>query len=172
VVALADPIEEGPRIDGVGKAVPIIQFGFRAPTGRDWTEASGALLEDVTGKPDPALIGGVSLERTLDRWPWSVGSTVEVGVGSAVAPAATTYATLGRTLGPKWTVMGSLSHRIGVASMASAATWETRAAARLVTGQPLAWRAFVGADAALPVPGLGGGSLRTVAATAGLLLVR
>ena len=76
-------------------------MGARLPTGRDWSESSTLLLEDVTGVEQPALIVGIAVERTVDKWPWSVGSTAEVGVGNGVQPSIITSGSVGRYITPR-----------------------------------------------------------------------
>lgn len=149
-----DPFVERPKEDG-GGPLPWFVAGLRAPTGRDWTEARQPLDADVTGLAGPGLLLGATLGRTLDRTPWTVGLDAEIGLGGEHPQTTLTASgSVGRTLGARWTVLGSARHAI-TASGDDGMAARTAAGARLVLGRPVRWRAWAGAEADLPVPGLG-----------------
>ena len=168
--ALWDPLEERLR----GAPVPVATVGLRVPTGRDWTASSATLHEDVTGLEQTAISAGFSLERTLDRWPWSVGSTAEIGVGQVgVQPQILSQGSLGRYLGSRWTLSATLDHRIGWASIGghSHASAQTRVGGLVVHGAPGRWRGWMGARGGLPLRGAGVSATRTASVFTGVAIV-
>ncbi len=171
LTALWDPREEMPSASG-GASVPIVTAGLRLPTGRDWTESNTSLHEDVTGLEQPAVIAGAALERTLDRWPWSIGSTAEVGFGSpGVQPVVQTVGSLGRYLGSRWTVSSALVHQIGWASIGNRAAMQTSAGLSVIHGAPGRWRGWLGVQAGIPISGLGMSSARRSVVSTGFAVV-
>lgn len=175
VVALWDPLEERPRgSETPALPVPLLTAGLRVPTGRAWTESDAPMGEDITGLEQPAVLVGASIERTLDRWPWSLGTTAEVGVVPGVQPTVQTIGTLGRTLGAKWTVVGSGRHTLSWASLEPGvrAVHSAHVGGRIVHGRPVRWRVFTGAETSLPVDHLGAGAALQTTVTAGALMVR
>ena len=171
--ATLDPLEEGSVENGLGVPVPVFTMGTRVPTGRDWTESSATLHEDVTGVEQPAVIGGAALERTIGKWPWRVGSTAEVGVGPTLQPVVVTGAGLGRYLGARWTLGGTLSHQIGWAAVdgSSHAAAQTNAGASMIHGAPGRWRGWVSALTSIPVAGVGRSSARKSSLSTGFAVV-
>jgi len=172
--ALWDPFEERAVADRLPAPVPLFILGTRLPTGRDWTHSSSVLHEDVTGLEQSAVVVGGQLERTLDKWPWSVGATTELGLGSlGLQPLVRTNGSLGRYLGHRWTVIGTLGHQIGWATLeagghASAQTWS---GVQVVHGSPGRWRAWVGGKAGLPIRGAGVSATRTASVSTGLAVI-
>lgn len=144
---------------------PVLSAGIRVPTGRSWREAHGHLLEDVTGQPGAAALAGAAWERTLGSVPWSVGLGAELGED----PVVTAGVGVGRYLGSRWTVLATLRH---TQTWAGAPAARTTAGARLIAGRRLAWRAWLGFEADLPVPLLGWSSMRSIAASGGVAAVR
>lgn len=179
VLGTWDPLNEWAR--GGEQAplpVPILTGGLRLPTGTSWQEADGALLEDVTGLPGPAAVLGVSIERTLDRTPWSLGVESELGTvahddGRHLHPGFYGWLNVGRYLGTRWSVSGTLAHQESFAvGEPGSRTARTSLGARVTTARPLKWRAWAGGDADLPIPGLGRANLQRVQLGLGLALVR
>ncbi len=173
VSAMWDPAEERPRIDGVdwkARPVPIVTFGARLPTGRAWDKADGALMEDVTGRGEVALSVGLRVERTLDKTPWSLGITGELGQGrGATLGRVDALATVGQYFGTRWSVLGTLRHQSTWMSGHSA---RTAFGGRVVYGVPRAWRAYAGVEADVPVAGLGRSMMRVVTPGVGVVGVR
>lgn len=171
-----DPLEEKPRLASLkATPVPIATLGVRVPTGRDWTRSERALGEDVTGLQPAAVLAGIAVERTLDRWPWSAGIATEVGVApDSVQPAFVASASLGRTLTPRWTLTGTARHELAWATLEAntPAIRDTTAGAQLVHGRPLGWRAWVGAESAVPIPQFGASASRVASVFTGAALVR
>jgi len=170
VTVILDPIEERAAV-----GAPVLRLGARLPTGRSWEESDAPLQSDVTGLVGPAVTGGLSMNRTMGRVPWSLGVSGELPVGVEGVPALVAAAgSVGRYLGTDWTVTASLRHE------RTAAVWEeqsyraarTTAGARVIRGQRLAWRVWAGAGVDLPVSGLGLESPAQAAATGGVVLVR
>ncbi len=159
-----DPREERP----LGwTPVPVLSAGVRLPTGRSWTDAESALQADVTGLPGSSLTGGLVLERTLGRIPWGLGLSGELPLQEEVPRSVVGAASVGHYLGTHWTVTGGLSHQ-----RTSAQTAATSISARLIRGQVLRWRAWLGGEVHLPVAGLGQGELRQARIVAGAAIVR
>ncbi len=157
------------------RPVPFFTFGVRAPTGRDWTASESPLLADVTGLGQAAVNVGASWERTVDTWPWSVGSTAELGYGPAGLGAVWgANAMLGRTLGPGWSVAGSARYAVAWAdlSRADAYTARTTLGARLIHGKWRSWRTWVGVEGDPAIAGLGHSMERRVSASWGAVVVR
>lgn len=159
-----DPINESPA---GWLPVPVLTLGARLPTGVDWTESETDLQTDVTGLVGPAIIGVATAERTMGRTPWSVGADVEAST-SLTAVGAT--ASLGRYIGTRWSLGGSLRYSATFAD--GAAATRTNAGLRLTRGQPLRWRGWVGVDADVPVDGLGQSTARQAHASMGIALIR
>ncbi len=169
--ALWDPTEEKMVAEGWGPPVPILTFGLRLPTGRDWTESSGILHEDVTGLEQPGLVTGAAIERTLGKWPWSVGTTAEIGVGSTVQPVVATSGSFGRYLGSRWTVAGTLSHQIGWASLGVHASAQTNTGISVIHGSPGRWRGWISAMTGIPHRVAGVSATRKTSLTTGFAVV-
>lgn len=175
VTATWDPIEERPALPGdLEPPVPVFTAGVRVPSGRSWRDATGALFEDVTGLAGPALLAGASLERITDRTPWAVGVNTELGLDEGeLVPVLGAFGSVGRYFGTRWSVLGSLRHVQTFAGADPAGrTSRTTAGLRLTHGRMLAWRAWAGAEADLPVPHLGRSAMRRVSVGAGFALVR
>jgi hypothetical protein len=173
LTALWRPVQEGgPDAGLIGGASPVLSVGVRAPTGRDWKASQDPLFADVTGLSGSAAVVGLSLERTLGRTPWQAGLSAELG--TARSHALTGSVGAGRYLGTRWTVLGALSHTSTWSEAGGRVAHAARstASARLVQGRSRRWRAWVGARADLPVPGLGRDGLRQHAIDAGLAVVR
>ena len=170
-----DPFVELPT-GGPGRAlpVPILTAGVRLPTGRTWEQADGALLEDVTGLPGPGLLLGLSMERTLDKTPWSLGVDSELARDhDHLHPTLTFNGSLGRYLGTRWSVVAVGRHQRSYAlDGTGGSASRTVLGAKLALGKPLKWRTWLGAEGDLPIPELGHGNLRQVSASAGFALVR
>lgn len=170
-----DPFVEIPHA-GVGPAtpVPILSAGLRLPTGRTWEQATGTLLEDVTGRPGPGLLLGLSMERSLDRSPWSLGVDSELALDHAqVHPMLSFHGSLGRYLGSRWSVVGIGRHeRSWAMDGTGGSASRTVLGAKLALGKALSWRAWLGAEGDLPLPELGHGNLRQLSASMGAALVR
>lgn len=180
VTALWDPFEEKPALaEGPALPMPLFSLGFRAPTGRSWDRSESPLGEDITGLPGPAVLAGVSLERTLDRMPWSVEVDTEVGrEGLAgdrhLQPALTAAGSLGRYIGTHWSLAGTLVHQRSwtLDPENPGQTSKTTAGLKVATGRPMAWRAWAGVDGDLPVSKLGSSNMRMVRAGLGMAIVR
>lgn len=167
-----DPFEELYK----GPPTPTFTAAVRVPSGRDWTEADGALAEDVTGLPNPAGTLGVALERSIGQVPWVVGVDGSLGASStgALQPAVTVSGSVGRYLGTSWSVMGTASWTASWAAMDGSAGMVSRprVGARVVYGQRLAFRAWAGTDWDLGVPWLGRSATQVASASLGVALVR
>jgi hypothetical protein len=167
VIGLVEPIEESA---GDHRPVPVLSVGLRAPTGRDWSEARGPLLADVTGLPGGAVLSEVFLERTLGKTPWAGGIDVVVPFGAEEQPVtAGAWASAGRYVGNEWSLNATVRHQRGFAERAAA---KTTLGARVVRGERLLWRAWGGFSVDLPVPMLGEDSPAAASVTAGLAIVR
>lgn len=171
--ALWDPFTETPRGgDGAALPVPVLTAGVRAPTGRSWEEASDPLMADVTGLAGPAVILGAQLERTLDRTPWSIGVFEELGTtDQGLHPTTRVLGTLGRTLGSRWSVVGTAQHLRTGDGQGEAAS-RTSAGLRATVGRRMAWRAWAGLDQDLPLAGLGRDNPLLTRAGVGAMVVR
>lgn len=169
LLATFNPMEERPREGRAGIPVPVLSVGARLPTGRSWLESEDPMMADVTGLPDPALLLGLWVERTLDRLPWSLG--LDATLGTAAAPRVLgTSLMAGTYLGSRWTLLGTARHERSLGG--EAPTRRNRVGARMVHGKTLAWRAWADVGADLPLPGLGLDQGRSLSAGAGLLLLR
>lgn len=167
-----DPMEE----KAMGPPTPVFTAAVRMPTGRDWTEAEGALMEDVTGLPNPAATLGVALERSIGQVPWMVGVDGVLGVTRThdIQPGVTVSGSVGRYLGTSWSLLGSASWSANWAATDGSADMvaRPRVGARVVYGQRLRYRAWLGTDWDLPVPGLGRSATQVASASVGVALVR
>lgn len=170
-----DPaIEVGRAGDKPVLPVPVFTLGVRLPTGRGYADASGTLLEDVTGVGRPALLLGAQLERTVDRWPWAIGLYTDLGLGTdSVQPVVNANASLGRYITQRWSVMASIR---ATAAWADASRVDTASArtvlgARVVYGKVQAWRAYAGVEADLAAPFLGRSSNTYVSFGVGVVWV-
>jgi len=166
-----------PLMEQSGRAawppVPLFDLGIRAPTGRDWTEASGTLGEDVTGREEVGLQAGALVERAMGDWPWMLGVRSEVGVGAEYVPLTlTAYGSLGTYIGTRWTLAGVWNHQVSWAGAGGRSTRNLKLGLRAIHGKRLAWRMWAGIDGTPPISGLGAGVQRTASASAGFLLVR
>ncbi len=174
VTTLWDPVEEKPKTKKFSSPVPIFTAGMRLPTGRDWTESSAALHEDVTGLEQPAILAGAAIERSLDRWPWSVGTNAEVGVGARGAqPVIVSRGSLGKYFGSRWTVSGTVSHQMAWASLETGlkAATQTNAGLTVIRGTPGQWRGWLGAQTAVPLPGLNISTSQRTSVSTGVAIV-
>lgn len=171
VTATWDPLEEKWVEKGkFGWPVPVFTAGVRIPTGRDWERSKGELFEDVTGLGSPAALLGVTAERTMGDWPWSVGVDVEFGLDEdGFEPMMTAYAGVGRYLGTGWSLLASARHTRAWVGDPSA---RTVVGARIVRGQLMRWRAWAGVEADVPAPWLGQSAMRQVAVGGGVAIVR
>ncbi len=167
-----DPIEEKYAAPGKwGWPVPVFTLGARIPTGRSWEQAKGALGEDVTGLAGPALSAGVSFERFMARTPFALGLDADLGLDHGeLQPVIRGSFGIGRTIGTRWTVLGTLRHVHAFSHGAESS--RTLLGARVIHGQMLRWRAWAGAEADLPVPMLGVAAQRQVSIGAGVAIVR
>ncbi|MFZ5479580.1 MAG: hypothetical protein ACOZNI_22635 [Myxococcota bacterium] len=171
VMAYGDPFEEDPE---GWLPVPYLGVGVRAATGRAWDESDHPLLADVTGEAGTALVASASVERSFGRWPYGVQGDVELPVEDrlGVAPAkATALAFVGRNLGDKWTVTASVRASRTFPEDALGAG-RTSAALRVVRGEKLLYRAWLGIDADLPISGLGRSFTQLGSVGAGFAIVR
>ena len=148
-----------------------VTAGARLPTGRSWDASTDVLLADVTGLPRPALSLGLIFERTQHRMPWVLTASTEVDAGAVVSTA---QAGLGRTLGPRLTVLGAVGHTLSVVVDDGKArtSGRTQISGRAVLGRPSRFRAWTGLSADVPVPGLGREQQQLVRADLGIALVR
>lgn len=172
---LWDPLDEYPRgTELKALPVPVLTAGLRAPTGRTWEQADGLLLEDVTGRPGPGLLLGVSIERTVDRTPWSLGVDSELALDDGhIRPVLSFNGSLGHYLGTRWSVTGMARHERGLGvGDDSASNSRTVLAAKVTTARQLAWRAWMGVEGDVPLPLLGHGNQRVLGASLGAALVR
>ncbi len=161
VGARLDPVEEGDR------AVPVLRLGVRLPTGRDWTEAEGPLLADVTGRPGVGATAGLALQRSLGEVPWWIGLDAAADPDLPVALAAS--AGLGRSFGPDWTLVGSLAYSRALAVDGASAT---TLSGRLIRGEVRRLRAGVGVSGDVPAPLLGRDGPAAVGLDLGLAAAR
>lgn len=163
VSALWDPMEEGQR------AVPLVTLAVRVPTGTSPAEAHGALFQDVTGLAGPALTLTAAADRTLGKVPWNVGVRVE----GSKRPAVSGSASVGLYVGNAWTVSAGVTHlrRWSPAPGGWGHTHTTDASVRVITGAPVAWRAWVQGGAGVPLPGAGHSAPIRVLASTGVVKV-
>lgn len=167
------PVEE--HFGAKFQPVPFFTLGLRLPTGRAWTHSDSAVLADVTGLGQTAVQLGAQWERTVDAWPWAVGTSGELGYGPAGLGAVwSANAMLGRTLGPGWSVAGSARYARAWADLgrADAFTARTTVGARVIHGQWRTWRTWVGVEGDPAVPLLGKSMERRVSASWGAVVVR
>lgn len=167
--ALWEPIAE----DRGGSWVPVVRAGLRVPTGRDWTDAQGVLLEDVTGLQGPAGVLGVQVERLQGDTPAFVSLQGELGAADGrLQPVLSPSVGVGRSLGASWTLLGSLAWTASWAPQSPTGGFTARpsAGARLVHGFE-GWRAWASLRSDLPVPGLGRSALQMASVGAGLARV-
>lgn len=159
-----------PKEEGAGP-VPVFTVGARAPTGRDWTDATLPLQSDITGRQYPSVQAGVSFERTFKR-PWSVGLSTGVALGKEPSTVVLS-GTYGKYL-DRWTLVGGLSHELGFVpgGGASALSQRTSVSGRAVYGKRLRFRTWgeVGAD--VPVSYLGVSANQTAHVSAGVAVIR
>jgi len=156
---LWDPVEERPRIAGESApAVPIFALGVRAPTGRDWQASERTLQEDVTGLVGPGVRASMWMERTMDRVPWRLGASAEVGFSNlGPQPSVSAQGAVGHYFGTRWTAMLNSSIQMSWAQLGvkDIGSWRTDLGAVLVHGAALRWRVSGYVNADVPVPGLG-----------------
>lgn len=145
--------------------------GARLPTGRSWTDSEDPLLADVTGLEGPGANLGVLVERTQHQVPWVLALSSELDGAGGVTTA---MAGLGRTLGPRWTVLGSLGHSLTTLDGEEGLSVAHRSwvAGRVVLGQQLRWRAWLGLRTDLPIPGLGRDQAQLSSANLGVAWIR
>lgn len=172
LTALWDPMEEVYQ----GAPTVLLSGGVRLPTGRDWSESDGVLLEDVTGLPNPTVNLGVALERSLGKVPWMAGADASLGVGSLgkLQPGVTAYGSVGTYLGTDWSLLGTASWSFSWAAAdgSAAVVARPRVGARVVRGERLAWRAWASADVDVGAPYLGRSATQAVSVSLGYALVR
>lgn len=163
VSALWDPIEEGQR------AVPLLKLAVRIPTGISPEQATGELFQDVTGLTGPAAIVTASMDRSLGRVPWNVGVSVE----GSKRPAVSATGSVGWYIGNAWTVSAGVSHlrRWSPSKDSWGHTSTTDASVRVITGSPVAWRAWVQAGAGVPLSQVGHSAPLKVSAATGVVKV-
>jgi hypothetical protein len=149
------------------RPVPMITLGARLPTGEDWTDSQDALQTDVTGLVGPAVIAGVTAERTEGKTPWSLGVDAEAG-GSGTALGGS--AAIGRYLGTRWSITGGL--RTSATLAGGSTTTRTNTGLTLTRGQALRWRAWISADTDVPLDGLGRGTTRQAHVGLGAAVIR
>jgi hypothetical protein len=146
---------------------PVATFGLRLPTGRDWTEADGALLADVTGLPGVGGTGMLTLEHVTGDGPWWIG------VDGAADPGTPARAALsgawGRYAGTRTTWLATARHE---RQLASGGTARTTVGGRVILSTPARWRAWLGVASDVPVPVLGAGLPITVSLDLGGAFVR
>lgn len=172
---LWDPLTEWARGgEHAALPVPVLSAGLRLPTGRTWEQAEGRLLEDVTGRPGPGLLLGLSMERTLDRTPWSLGVDGELARDDEhLHPTLTFSGSLGRYLGTRWSVVGLARHaRSWTLDGGGGSTSRTVVGGKAAVGRPLSWRAWAALEADLPLPAVGHANLRQLTGSVGAALVR
>lgn len=151
-----------------GRAGLWLTAGARLPTGRDMHAGVDALMADVTGRPGSSVLVGILAERTMDRTPWLASLTTEVGADEL---AITGSAGIGRSFGDRVTGLASLGHTM-TAVYGAGVTDRTSVSGRLVVGRRLRWRAWGGALADLPIPGLGREQAHRLSLSGGVALVR
>lgn len=131
-------------------AMPLFSLALRLPTGRSTEEASGLLMEDVTGLQGPAALLGTTLDRSTSRVPRTLGIQGE----ASQRPALSTSGSVGWYLNSAWTLSLRASH-LRRWTPSPSGTWgrssTTDASFRLITGTPVAWRAWVQVGAGVPL---------------------
>jgi hypothetical protein len=125
-------LEEG------AKAGLVMTVGTRLPTGRSWYQSETASSVDVTGLPGPALTLGVQAERSNGQTPWVPGASTELGAANGtIAPVLTLSGGVGRYLGQRLTLFGTLTHQESLAR--GTRSWgrgaRTSAGGRLIMGK-------------------------------------
>ena len=95
---------------------------------------------------------------------------MDVESGSGITALGTT-AVLGRYIGSRLSIIGSLRHIRTVTSTGST-TARTNTGLRLTHGLPMRWRTWAGVDADVPVSGMGQGASRQARASLGVALIR
>lgn len=170
---ILDPFEEAaPSAGAFGLPTPVLSLGLRLPTGRSWQGSLSPLLSDVTGQPGLALSLGLRLERTLGLYPWGISVEGELPGEASLPMLWSTGGMLGRYLGSNWTIAGSLHYSWTPALSEGGGTAETGLGLRLVYGQRLRWRLWLGVEGAIPAPMLGHNKVQQVGLSGGLALVR
>jgi hypothetical protein len=150
-----------------GPPVPVFTLGLRAPTGRDWTEASGPLLADVTGLPGVGGTAMVTFEHVSGEGPWWVGLDV---IGDPDTPTrAGGSAAWGRYVGARATWLATARHERQLAAGGAA---RTTLGGRVVWGRPMRGRIWLGLATDVPIPGLGSGLPATTSLDLGAALIR
>lgn len=173
LVASVAPEERAPEPGRLGLPRPVLGVGARSPTGRSWEASQAPLLADVTGLPGWGVLGSASFEKNLGLWPWAVGADVDVPVGSPETPMAwTAWASGGRYLGTRWTVTAVARHTWTAIPGEGVGTERTSIGARIVRGERLRWRGWLGAEADVPVGGLGRGAQQLATVSGGVAWVR
>ena len=162
-LVLWTPIEEA------RKPVPALTLGARLPTGTSWAEGESSLGADVTGLQGPAIFGQAALERTTGKYPWAVGVDAELGTDEPLLVGG--LVTGGVYVGSAWSVAGSARHAVTVGDDGLGTAY-TRVGAGLTRGQQRAWRAWVGGEMDLPLPGVGLERSRYASVGAGGAIVR
>jgi hypothetical protein len=157
VRALLEPVQtSGPS--------PVAVLGIDAPTGRDWAHADGPLLADVTGRGLVLATGGVGVEQTGGKIPWSTLVDLSADVEGTVPARLGVGGSLGVALGSAWSVSGVARHEHDLAADGTA---RTRVGATVVYGVPVAWRTWAAVTTDLPVPGLGRATTALLAGSLG-----
>jgi hypothetical protein len=164
-----DPFTERYRTGGkLGSPMPVMGVGIRAPTGVAWNQSDAELMADVTGRPGASPYAVLGIERSLGNTPWNVSVDGETGRQDRPARLGV-GGSIGRYLSRTWTVVGVLRHE---RTFVGEGTARTSLGTRLVAGQSMRWRAWVGGGADVPIPGLGLSRSRTVEFSGGAMLVR
>lgn len=163
---LWDPLEEKTL------PTPVFVGGVKLPTGRDWRASETPLQSDVTGMMGTALSAGLLLDRTLGKFPWSVGATTQIPLGGE-APSLSAVGAVGAYLGHT-TVIGRVEHQetFAVPGRGLTAARRTAVGARVVYGKPIAWRVWGDVSADLPIPGIGRNAMQKIQVGGGLAFVR
>lgn len=148
---------------------PLLSGGARLPTGQPWTGSDSALFADVTGLPGASVLLGAAWERTTGTWPWRLGLDAGVPVGESSPLLLEASGSVGHAFGTAWSMSAGLDYQ---QTWAEAETRRTSASLVGVYGVRLRWRAWAGARADLPVPGLGLDNPRLISGVAGVAIVR
>lgn len=170
---MLSPFEEGTPLAGALTLPRLyLTLGARVPTGRSVETSQSVLMADVTGQPGLSALGGVSIERALGRWPWGLSLDADLPVGVALAPRLSLGASLGRYIGLHWSLLASLRTQLVPGTTDTLPSRSTKVGLRVVRGQRLAWRGWVGAEAELPLEQAGASAFLTASLGAGLTVLR
>lgn len=170
---MLSPLEEGTAGPG-GLSLPrvYVTLGGRAPTGTSLEKTQTQLMSDVTGQPGFSAQAGLSVERALGKWPWSLSLDADVPLMTELPVKLTAGAGFGRYVGLHWSILASLRNTFSLESDADHPMSATKLGLRVVRGQRLAWRAWVGAEADLPLDNAGKSAYLVASLAAGVTFIR